>query len=131
MAVETVLVTLNCAKRVQNPELVRKLIKEATRRTKCRPGVVACAFQEVAPIMDGALGNTGPFLKPIRQGIEGALDDIDSGEYYCVGSSCVGAIVCLVYAHRTIRLVGDVLEATAAVGYFRSSLKGGAGIRVT
>lgn len=130
MSLELVLITLNCAKRAQKAADVKTLVREATHRTKGRPGIVVLALEEVAPIMEASFGIVDEYIEPIMSGTEGMLDEIDPGQYRMVATSRSGAVVCLAYVHSSVTIEGEPHTASVSVGYLSSSLKGGAGVRV-
>ncbi|ANB12437.1 hypothetical protein AWJ20_690 [Sugiyamaella lignohabitans] len=116
--------------------------------SETEPEIVAIALEEVGPIMNGCFGDLDEYLSPILKGVETALDRyiqqriestgagsgiVHHGRYIRVAVHSYGAIALLLYVfvpEGAQTPVLKVLTASTGVGYLRSSLKGGVGIRI-
>lgn len=141
--ISLLLLTFNCGKDRQAVDVIEHAVHKAllSGAASAPPQILVFGFEEVASILDASFDRLEPNLAPIQLGITSGLKGIystDEAHYVLAATSRIGAIATLVYVLDDTALPGispiHVVETSTAGtrrGYFYSSLKGAAGVRLS
>lgn len=159
-AISLLLLTFNCGKSRQPVEALQRSVQYALKGNNSPavttaagsnndnnsnlpfpPQMLVFGFEEVTSIAEASFGMLENNLHPIQLGITEGLNQIypnNEASYQLAARSQIGAIATLVYLLEDSSLPGaiplqlvDKIVAGTRRGYVYSSLKGGAGVRVT
>lgn len=133
------LLTFNCAKRFHPGEEVASFLEDAGvfhsfGSESNGPELIVIGLQEIAPIMDGCFKDVDNYVSSIIEGIDTALERSfgSRNNYTKLPPVISGAIALAVYVRNTETVtVTKSSAASIGCGYFRSTLKGGVGLRIT
>lgn len=124
------LLTFNCGKKKQSPSDVKDFVVPHLPKGTSPPSLIVLGFEELAPIMDGCFNTVDDYLESFLKGINDAISATYYQRYHRLGKSLKGTLGVVVLALENNVHSNKVLVANTGVGYFKSSLKGGAGIRI-
>lgn len=123
------LLTFNCGKRKQSTGDVKDFLAPHLPKG-APPSLIVLGFEELAPIMDGCFNTVDDYLESFLKGVNDAISASYYQKYHRLGKSLKGTLGVVVLALEDNVQSSKVLVANTGVGYFKSSLKGGAGIRI-
>lgn len=136
--------TFNCGKKLQPIESVQTGFQTALKNAEYPPQLLVLGVEELTSILEASFHSTKEHLKPIEAGVHNAIKHTYANldvKYNLVARSQIGAIATIVFSldqvdetlnspFQPLSIV-DVDTAGSHRGYIYSSLKGGAGVRLT